>query len=365
MKHTAAIAHFRQMCCLNINPQILMPALLQHLHELIGSDSNAFYWSNRPGRVTNAYSEEPMPRDIAVLFYDEFLNNSKRPDAAIHLGTLMRPGQVVGNSIRMFPSAFYQTDNYNLIWRPLRRKALLWARMQDQHGNFHCITLRRLIRESSFSDQDEQRLAQLVPYLAHALNAGEKCQDEWVDNGDSGMIIADHQGVVRYHSDQAQRLLLLAAHPTISTGTVDWSHDALPMQLKLLCARMGAIAAGRDATPPRVMIENAWGKFVFRTHFLNASDNAGALLGITIRHHVPLALQLMTRMKALELSARQKQVCLLLARRQSHGTIAAQLGVSSTTIADHVHKLYDKFGVHSHNELMNRLSKDEIPSQHH
>ena len=359
MKLSAATAHFRQLCCLNAPSQMLMPSILQSLHDLIGSDSNAFYWSTTPGRITNAYSEEPMPRDIAALFYDEFLNNPKRPDSAIHLGTLMRPGQIVGNSTQLFPAAFYGTDNYNLIWRPLRRKALLWARFQDRNGNFHCITLRRLIRESPFSNQDEQRLAQLVPYLRYTLGADGYNNDENADQGESGLIIADEKGAVRYHSEQGKKLLLLAAHPTVSTGTVDWRmHDTLPMRIRQLCLRVYGISAGQHVSPPQAVIKNPWGEFVFRAHLLDAVANEQWLFGITIQHRVPLALKLMATMKLLNLSARQKEICLLLAQGKSHGAIATQLTVRATTVADHVQKIYYKLGVHNHSELLKRLREN-------
>jgi DNA-binding CsgD family transcriptional regulator len=366
MKHAAAIAHFRQLCCLSLDSQTLMPTVLQTLHELIGSDSNGFYWSTQPGRITNVYSEESMPRAISALFFDEFLNNRKRPDAAIHIGNLMRPGQVVGNNARLFPTEFYDSDNYHLIWRPLRRKWLLWAMLHDLNGNTHTVSLRRLTGETPFSIQDEQRLAQLVPYLEHALNASALNSEAFVDHGESGLIVIDQRGEIGYQSEDGQRLLLLAAHPTISSGSIEWrAHGALPPQLRLLCARLNAIGAGHSAPRPIEMIENRWGKFVFRAHHLNATGNADSLIGITIQRHVPLALKLMANMRVLNLSTRQKDVCLLIAQGKSHSAIATQLDVSPTTIADHVHKIYDKLGVRSHNALITRLSENETQRQRH
>ena len=366
MKHAAAIAHFRQLCCLILDSQTLMPTVLQTLHDLVGSDSNGFYWSAQPGRITNVYSEEPMARDISALFFDEFLNNRKRPDAAIHIGNLMKPGQLVGNNARLFPAAFYESDNYNLIWRPLRRKWLLWAMLHDQHGNTHTVSLRRLNGETPFSLQDEQRLAQLVPYFTHALNASVQTSDEFIDHGESGLIVMDQQAKIRYQSEEGQRLLLLAAHSVISSGSVNWgTYGDLPVQLRQLCARLNAIYAGQSATPPLDVIENRWGKFVFRAHYLSGTGNDDSLFGITIQRHVPLALKLMANMRALNLSVRQKDVCLLLAKGKSHSAIALQLEVSPTTIVDHVQKIYDKLGVRSHNALMIRLSKNETRQLRH
>ncbi len=88
---------------------------------------------------------------------------------------------------------------------------------------------------------------------------------------------------------------------------------------------------------------------------LGADDG---LIGIVIQRQVPLALKLMESMRALELSARQKEVCLLLAQGKSHPAIAERLTVSRSTVADHVQKIYDKLGVRSHEELVSRLTDD-------
>ena len=357
MKHAAAIAHFRQLCCLNLDPQTLMPTALQTLHDLIGSDSNGFYWSTSPGRITNVYLEEPMPREISTLYFDEFLNNPTRPDSAIQIRNVMRPGQVVGNSARLFPTTFYESDKYNLIWRPLRRRWLLWAVVRDQCDNLHGVVLRRLNGESPFSEYDEERLAQLLPYFVHAVNASVNNGGRFLDRGASGLIVMDRHGKVCYQSEEGQRLLLLSANKTLHSGSIDTG--VLPMQLRRLRAQLSAISAGHNAVPPVEVVQNSWGKFVFRAHYLNGMGADDALIGVVIQRQVPIALKLLETMRALDLSARQKEVCLLLAEGMSHPVIAARLAISRTTIADHVHKIYDKLSVHSHEELLSRLTADE------
>ena len=187
MKHAADIAHFRQLCCLGIASQTVMPSLLKSLHGLVGSTSNSFYWAAENGDITNVYMEQLLPKDIAAYFFKEFVNNRTREFSALDLRKYLPNGQVVGNAAKVFPKSFLRSDVYNLIWRPQSRKQLLWARVRDAQGHANGIALSRVVGDAEFSERDEQLLTQLVPYLAHALNARPATPTQMVDGGESAV----------------------------------------------------------------------------------------------------------------------------------------------------------------------------------
>jgi len=60
-------------------------------------------------------------------------------------------------------------------------------------------------------------------------------------------------------------------------------------------------------------------------------------------------------MHTLGLSAKQKEVGLLLAQDQSFESIAATLHISVTTAKDYAQRIYRKVNVHSKDELMRAL----------
>lgn len=62
-------------------------------------------------------------------------------------------------------------------------------------------------------------------------------------------------------------------------------------------------------------------------------------------------------MQSLPLSAKQKEVCLLLTEGASYQTLAERLGVRPNTVIDHVRKIYDKLDVRSHRELLSKLAQ--------
>jgi hypothetical protein len=170
MKHAAEVAHFRQLCCLGIDAHTAMPSLLKGMHGLIGSNSNAFYWADDNGNVTNAYMEQLLPRDLLAAFFKDFLNNRHCALSAHGLRNCLKPDQVVGNSAKIFPKSFHRSDVYNLFWRPESRKQMLWARVRDAQGRENGVTMSRVVGDAEFIDRDERLLAQVAPYFAHALN---------------------------------------------------------------------------------------------------------------------------------------------------------------------------------------------------
>jgi DNA-binding CsgD family transcriptional regulator len=364
MKHVAAITHFRQLCCLGVEAQTLMPAALKALHDLIGSDGNAFFWTADSGEIGNVYFEQPMPRDIAALYFNEFLNNPRRPDSTVQIRKLLRPGEVVGNSTRLFPPRFYRSDMYNLIWRPLHRESVMWARVPNAQGRNHGVALHRGVGDSHFGERDEKMLIQLIPYFAHALNGAKDAREQLAPSGETGLIICDEYGQVRYESPEGYRLMLLAAHPRIGAGVVDWKADTIiPAALRQLCRQLSGIFLGRPAPPPVLQQRTPWGTFTFRAHWLEEPDRSGsALIGVTVERHVPLRLRLLDAMRTLPLSPKQKEVCLKLAEGASYKMISEHLHISHSTVVDHVRKIYDKLDAHSHQELVRKLMQEPAPS---
>jgi DNA-binding CsgD family transcriptional regulator len=70
---------------------------------------------------------------------------------------------------------------------------------------------------------------------------------------------------------------------------------------------------------------------------------------------VPRALALRRRVEDLPLTAREKQLCLLLARDPSHPDLADTMGVAVSTVITHQRSIYAKLGVHSRTELIGAL----------
>ena len=172
----------------------------------------------------------------------------------------------------------------------------------------------------------------------------------------SGLIILDRHGKLVHISPQGRRLLFLAAYPRISWTSLGSGGEDVPPSLVALCTNLGHVFRGETAQPPVLHLQNAWGKFVFRAYWMDDNPYAAeALVGVTVRHEEPLPLALMRAMKTERLSAKQKEVILLLARGDSHQEIARQMNVSLNTANYHMKQVYDKLDAHDRSEVLQKL----------
>ena len=98
MKQSAAIAHFRQLCCLGLDSQMVIPSVLEALHELIGSATNAFFWSAETGDITLYIG---MERFVVLAMYGGNYGFSGEAVDALRRGpcTLDRPPAFFANTV--------------------------------------------------------------------------------------------------------------------------------------------------------------------------------------------------------------------------------------------------------------------------
>src|SRR5580765_5745551 len=74
----AVLSEIRQLCCLRMPAQQVMPLLLKTLHRFIPSYTNLFDWVDSEYQISNYYSEGPMCPEAARLYFQEFYNKRER-----------------------------------------------------------------------------------------------------------------------------------------------------------------------------------------------------------------------------------------------------------------------------------------------
>jgi hypothetical protein len=74
---TGAEARIKQLSCLGLGGEAVMPALFHQLAVLLPSHSSSFFFSDESGRVANIY-EENVPAGVMDLHVHEFVNRRER-----------------------------------------------------------------------------------------------------------------------------------------------------------------------------------------------------------------------------------------------------------------------------------------------
>jgi DNA-binding CsgD family transcriptional regulator len=364
MQSTAAMcrrkanARIKALCCLGLGGEAIMPALLRELHAYIPSHGNTFFWADESGALSNVYDENPESAAVGPLYIEEFYN---RRECDVHSGfssSMHRDMGVVNRdrAVTVEKPAFYRSELYNVIFRPLRYDDFLRLIVRDGGRAMGALQLWRAPGDPPFTAEEERRLAALEPFIAHALIAPGALDVPLADSGQSGLIIADGKGKPLYLSPEGRRLLFLANHPRIAPGQAPIEPALLPQAVVGICESLSEVFAGEpQASPPRYRHQNCWGSFVFSAYWLDMANAATTRIGITIRREEPLVLRLMRAADAIPLSRRQWQICLMMANGLSFSQIAAKLTISEHTVIAHGRSIYLKLDVHNRVELVNRL----------
>jgi DNA-binding CsgD family transcriptional regulator len=132
--------------------------------------------------------------------------------------------------------------------------------------------------------------------------------------------------------------------------------ESLPSQVKRLCERLTDVFCSRTTSPPVLRVKGRHGQVTSRAYWMDDARGLDEkLIGVTVTWQKPMQLILMNRLRELPLSAKQKEVCLLIGLGKSAQQITSQLGISSTTYKDHLRKIYQKLDINRRDELLLRL----------
>jgi DNA-binding CsgD family transcriptional regulator len=355
----SAAARFRQLSCLGLSREAAIPELLKELHGLIPSFSNTFFFADKRGAVENAYFETPEMFKLFPYYKEEFHERRERELKGLAFSDASRSQPGVHDrrsAVEADEQTFQGSDFYNLICRPSGYNGnFLRLYFRDGARVLGGVTMWRSITAHDWTAEEKRRLAAVGSFFVHALTAPTADGEALVDGGDIGLIITDTTGNPVYLSADGRRLLFLASSPRNVNGTFS-RPGTLPPSVAQLCRNLSKVFS--DDVPnsaPTYHHSNIWGEFTFRAQWLDPNKPGSGLVGVTISRKVALPIRLMQGAKKLSLSARQAEVCVLIASGASIETIAERLGISRHTANEHGKWIYHKVDVHTRAELVSKL----------
>jgi DNA-binding CsgD family transcriptional regulator len=354
VKHSKQMAYLRQLCCLGLGKDIVIPEFFKAVKVVIPSSNNVMTRINEDGVHVEANTEMFIPEVMPIAA--GFLSSLYTPQRVKYFNESYKKHSVITNDT-FSAINFYFSDFYHLVWLPLEQHYFVQVPIFVNKQLVEALWLFRSRAHKPFSDAEHKLGIQLSPYIAHALQKRTDTDMDYVNSGQSSLIVADSQGAIVYLGREAQRLLTLATQLTSYRLGIS-STVKLPFALIRLCRNLDSIFRGEDAMPPVLTFTNPSGRFTFRAYWLDKQNKEpGGLIGIIIEHQEPISLHLLRNLQKEPLSAKQREVALMLALGHSHEQIGQQLHIKNTTVRDHIQKTYTKLDIHNSDELKSRLSK--------
>ncbi|MDP3136642.1 MAG: LuxR C-terminal-related transcriptional regulator [Burkholderiaceae bacterium] len=371
MNPKRSIAALRALCELKLHAEVLVPAVLEALHQVVPSHRNLFDWTDEHGRLVRYFIEGPIDARVAQLYFDEF-HNRREAEAMPAFDTLQQQPHGVRGAAELEHEGFFRSALYNEIWRPQGFHTRLEAVVRGHRGQLiGSLVLYRAPGDARFSRDDERHLAAVLPHFAAAMQATGPAvaDDRHVPSPDPPeTLLLTLQGQICHASPGAHRLLLMAdggaSRETLSRPLDLMAGRLVPMVLARLreLARSpgsgphdwqpGYRASPALAPPPSITHETAAGQFVASGCLLRPLNAADAPLAqVTLHRLEPHRVALERALRALPITAGQMAVCRELCAGHTHTQIGQRLGVAPATVVDHVRKVYQALDVRSALEL--------------
>ncbi len=360
MKQANRLAYFRQLCCLGLGGEVLVPDLMKVLGELLPFTYSVFLWTDAQGQPVNLALDQVVPSSLQA--FTEAPQLFEAPGEP-WVPRLVNGPRLTGNLAPFHDAAFYQRSAiYHYLYKPYGVVHGLDGSIRDGTRPRALVILYREPCRRAFTPREERLLAQLLPYMRLALDRGPPSPGEgWVDSADCGTLLASRDGRVQFASPSARRLLVYATAPCVAPGVrAQADSEAAGAVLRRLCRQLLAVQGSSDAGPPALSLCNAWGRFRLQAFPMLPQPDAGwgapaDPVVILIRRLQPLRLRVAQRLGQLPLSPREREVAQLLALGVERAEVELRLGIGGETVRDHVRRIYAKLGVHTRSELRAQL----------
>jgi hypothetical protein len=340
------LASIRQLCCLNLHEELLVPNLLDALHAWVPADTRHFIWADEKTLMPANYTGDGFTAVEVMQRY--FTHNSKidYPGVAPAFPTLMRTftSGIFGHGNEGVES-YLRSDMYQDVLRPLDGRYMLYMVVRDLNGHPRGhLSLLRGASSRPFSEGERQKLVQLDPYLRHAFSARVLSEPAGENLAAEGMAVLGEDGTLRYQDQAAKKLLWMASHEQIdSMALIHLDTRGITPHMQRLHQRLVGVFRGQNVAPPAWDHRNRWGRFLFRATWLDGAE--GKAVGVTVSHYIPRTLKAWQGLHRLDLAPRQQQVALLFSEGRTVADIAAELNLSRNTVGDYLDVIYERLGI--------------------
>ncbi|HEX9389700.1 MAG TPA: LuxR C-terminal-related transcriptional regulator [Usitatibacteraceae bacterium] len=362
MKQTSLRAQIRQLCCLGLSAETLMPRLLPLIRQLVPADSAGFFWVDSSGDMHNLYAERMLPSEHMRLYFEHFYDSDEHPFRRQFLARVQAGIEVDSSSA---DAALQRTAYYNEILRELDAHHVLYGVVRDHGSALGQISLYRPRKSSEFDAKARADLASILHYVAHAVAirnglpielATESDNDginksQQVDTDDEAVVIAHVDGRLLHASEQARRLLVQAVDGAFAPGRLRAADTAVTDMI----VRLAEMLRDTGSRPPLLTVQTRWGRLQLRAYRLGDAVSADAPIAIRIARQEPMLLKFAEALRTLGMPPQQQDIALRMAQGKSNQEIAQGMGLSPNTVAYHIKQIFSKLNAHGRAETISRI----------
>jgi DNA-binding CsgD family transcriptional regulator len=244
---------------------------------------------------------------------------------------------------------------YREILQPFGFGPELRATFTTDGACWASLVILRLADRPEFSTEEQQFIASIGRYLAHAgrssLLIGLVGDNVGDDDTTPGLVLLDARDEPEAINAAAQRWLAELAVPASTSGAT-----GLPGPIHIVAAAVRQAVSGEaaeSAGPARVRVQTRDGRWlVLHGSVLGTGPEQRTAVIIEVARPAEIAPLIA---QAYGLTDREREITQLVLQGRSTDDVAKQLWLSPYTVQDHLKAVFDKVGVRSRKALVARV----------
>jgi len=343
------------------------------LQNIVPSDNTCILWLNKNCDTINAHTFENMPLYAFQDYLENFMHTTG-PNSEESAGFTMK--QVHASNQRVMLASQKRDHNQFLMStfydRFIKHVHAFWlASLPLRHANgmpLAVLSIGRSPSESDFNHIEIQLLEQAQPWLEHlalkdamVVAANSLCISSGGESA-SASLLFDAAGKVISASAFALTLLHQAADTPLANNPLrQTAQGDVNILLRRLSRSVANAMNALSALPPSLVLNNHWGRFHLHAYVLNPFETGTPMqISLHIEHQIPLSLGLFRLPRFLELTPREREVCLHTLSGLDYKEIAHELGVKPSTVIYFTRQLYRRLNINKQSELLPALMQDAV-----
>jgi DNA-binding CsgD family transcriptional regulator len=332
-----------------LDTRLFRHAALRQIRRVVPTDA-AFFATTDPTTLlmTSAVTDEILRPHASHFLRNEFVG-----DDVNQFRTLARPGRIVSTLDIETDGARERSPRYRDILEPLALGDELRVALVEGAHCWGVMCLHRS-RGAGFASQEVRFMRRASTHLAIGLRTGLLLESvsRGRDPDEPGLLVL------------APDLSLVSANPAAERLLAELEDQYWRGQAELPYAVHGVVGGllSRDrdgddlsdaAPPPRARIRTATGRWLTLSATWLSGPHAESERQIAVVLETAPPTQVWPLVTAAhQLSPRESEVTLLVARGLSTTEISHVLRISDNTVQDYLKAVFDKFGVHSRGQLV-------------
>jgi DNA-binding CsgD family transcriptional regulator len=334
-----------EVCQLGLGPDALRARLLPLLKRAVPADG--IWWATAdPATLlfTGTYQEE-----IPAATKPYFVQNEFMADDVNKWTDVARDKDGVKTLLQATDGVMSRSPRYTDIFQPLGFADELRAAFRVNGASWGFVCLHRETQRP-FSAQDVLFMRAISPHVALGLRAGviAATLDETPVDASPGVVLLSADLAATGWTPAAERWL-------DELGYEGGRNAPLPTEILAVAAQLRG-RTDPDAGIPRLRVRTRTGRWAV-LHASRLPTRDGDAIAVIIDSAAAAEVAPII-MLAYGLSAQERVITGLVCQGMSTIEIAAETGISTNTVQDHLKSIFDKVGVRSRRELVVQILRD-------